>query len=293
MGVAAALKCHRWHHAVYVPSVGYAPRVLVRPFASPGARSVVRRFASARVDSDDPYEVLGVTRSCTDAELKRAYLRAAKEWHPDVNPGDPLAKQRFQRISQAYSLLRDPQQRAQFDASGSWSSGPASGSEYSRAEDTFRNFSQDRDVILDAMRLYAETVAEEGRLAADLIWQGRWSEAWPIVQNHRVLFAGVATLAVLVRFPAAVAGILRIGAAAMLHPAVFRVLLRLGLDQRLWQWAWQHLVAGVRREHDRLQRRAATRRSEANSTQQHPPPPKSPPKSPPKASGGSGARRAR
>ena len=66
--------------------------------------------------SEDPYEVLGVPRNASDAELKRAYKEKALLHHPDKNHDDPNATPTFQKIAQAYALLSDKQKRARHDA---------------------------------------------------------------------------------------------------------------------------------------------------------------------------------
>ncbi len=63
----------------------------------------------------DPYEALGVKKTATDAEIKKAYRKIAKESHPDLNPDDKEAEARFKAASAAYDLLKDPEQRARFD----------------------------------------------------------------------------------------------------------------------------------------------------------------------------------
>jgi DnaJ-class molecular chaperone len=63
----------------------------------------------------DPYEALGLTKTASDAEIKKAYRRIAKSDHPDLNP-DPAATARFKAASAAYDLLKDPEQRRRFDA---------------------------------------------------------------------------------------------------------------------------------------------------------------------------------
>ncbi len=62
----------------------------------------------------DPYEVLGVPPDATDADIKKAYRKAAREWHPDRN-ADPEAEARFKEIGAAWEVLSDPAQRAQHD----------------------------------------------------------------------------------------------------------------------------------------------------------------------------------
>jgi len=63
----------------------------------------------------DPYDVLGVSRKATDAEIKKAFRNLAKKHHPDKHANDPKAVKRFQEISGAYELLGDKEKRAQFD----------------------------------------------------------------------------------------------------------------------------------------------------------------------------------
>ena len=63
----------------------------------------------------DPYRVLNVSRSADQAAIKQAYRKLAKILHPDRNPGNARAEQRFKEVSQAYDLLSDPAKRARFD----------------------------------------------------------------------------------------------------------------------------------------------------------------------------------
>lgn len=64
----------------------------------------------------DFYKSLGVASDATDADIKKSYRKLAKDLHPDKNPGDAKAEQRFKEISEAYSVLSDPDQRKEYDA---------------------------------------------------------------------------------------------------------------------------------------------------------------------------------
>lgn len=68
--------------------------------------------------SADLYEILEVDRTASAEELKRAYRRLARQYHPDANPGDPQAEARFKEISQAYEILSDPERRENYDRFG-------------------------------------------------------------------------------------------------------------------------------------------------------------------------------
>ncbi len=63
----------------------------------------------------DPYKLLNVDRSASQEDVKRAYRKLAKELHPDINPGNKEVEQKFKEISQAYSILGDPEKRKRFD----------------------------------------------------------------------------------------------------------------------------------------------------------------------------------
>src|SRR4051812_20613714 len=66
----------------------------------------------------DPYEVLGVKKDAGDDEIKKAYRKLARDYHPDRNPGDKQAEQRFKEVQDAYDILSDKQKRAQYDRFG-------------------------------------------------------------------------------------------------------------------------------------------------------------------------------
>jgi DnaJ-class molecular chaperone len=67
---------------------------------------------------DDPYKILGVSKTASDADIRKAYRKLAKELHPDAKPGDKAAEERFKRVSQAFNTLSDKEKRAEYDAGG-------------------------------------------------------------------------------------------------------------------------------------------------------------------------------
>ncbi|MCQ2492653.1 MAG: molecular chaperone DnaJ [Lachnospiraceae bacterium] len=69
-------------------------------------------------DKRDYYEVLGVAKGATDAEIKRAYRKVAKKYHPDMNPGDAEAEAKFKEATEAYEVLSDSEKRSRYDQFG-------------------------------------------------------------------------------------------------------------------------------------------------------------------------------
>lgn len=113
---------------------------------------------------EDPYKVLGVSRDATDDEIKQAYRRLAKQYHPDRNPGDEAAAKKMQQINAAYEQIKNPE-KAQ----------PNSGSYQSQSYDPFgRGYGQE-----DAGDPYL-------RSAYNYIRYGRYREALNALQNSTV-----------------------------------------------------------------------------------------------------------
>jgi len=114
---------------------------------------------------NDYYAILGVSPEASAEEIKRAFRKLALETHPDRNPGDPAAEERFKKINEAYGVLSDPQKRAEYDryrslgfqAGGTY--GPSGGFAYSQ-EDIFRDFFMSRQ----AQEIFSEMRREFERM---------------------------------------------------------------------------------------------------------------------------------
>jgi len=94
----------------------------------------------------DYYQLLGVDREAGSEEIKRAYRRLARQYHPDVNGNDPEAAERFKEISKAYSVLSDPEKRQRYDAYGEAGIDGFAG----QAGDPFAGFGASFDDLLGA-----------------------------------------------------------------------------------------------------------------------------------------------
>lgn len=88
----------------------------------------------------DLYEVLGVPRDASEGDIKKAYRKLAMQYHPDKNPGDTVAEDKFKEAAEAYAVLSDAQKRQLYDTHGHAGLGGAAGGGFHSAEDIFSGF---------------------------------------------------------------------------------------------------------------------------------------------------------
>lgn len=115
----------------------------------------------------DYYADLGVSRSATSDEIGSAFRKLAARYHPDRNPGDRTAEEKFKRIAEAYNVLRDPKSRAAYDRGGS---------EQVRADTGFRGFDSTEDIFSHFGDVFGDLFGQRFRTRA----YRRWPEEFDV-----------------------------------------------------------------------------------------------------------------
>jgi len=174
-----------------IESLGHGPTCSSRKF--PVFRIYHRVLSN--FSSRDPYIVLSIPRSATQKEIKIAYFKLAKIHHPDMNPNDPSAKDRFQKISAAYETLSDESKRNRYDANGHSTDGGStaySNQSQQSYEDTFRGAQNDFELIFEAWKMYLEDIqADFSNAYTDVTQKGDWNKAKEFIVENKGLVFGV------------------------------------------------------------------------------------------------------
>ena len=119
---------------------------------------------------DDPYKVLGLSPDASDEDVKRAYRRLAKKYHPDLNPGDQEAARKMQEVNAAYEQIKNPEKAYQQPGNG-YSGG------YGGYYDPFGGYRQQQSYT------GSQTGDSYQQAAYNYIRYGRWQEALNALQN--------------------------------------------------------------------------------------------------------------
>ncbi|XP_034044872.1 dnaJ homolog subfamily A member 3, mitochondrial-like [Thalassophryne amazonica] len=109
---------------------------------------------SSAVTNKDYYELLGVPRTASQKDIKKAYYQMAKKWHPDTNPDDPDAKEKFAKLAEAYEVLSDEVKRKQYDTYG------AAGFDPNHAEAGQQQYYRASSTTMDPEELYRKIFGE-------------------------------------------------------------------------------------------------------------------------------------
>ena len=120
---------------------------------------------------DDPYKVLGISRDASDDEIKQAYRRLAKKYHPDLNPGDKEAARRMQEVNAAYEQIKNPD-KASANQGGQSRYGGYGGYGY----DPFGGYGR---------RTYSESGDQYQQAAYRYVQMGRYQEAQNVLSNSQ------------------------------------------------------------------------------------------------------------
>lgn len=200
-----------------------------------------------------PYTVLNVSKDATPQQIKLAYFKEAKKCHPDLNPNDMKAKEKFQQVAAAYEVLSDPIQKRHYDTfgftetnTGTRSSSSSNHQQYSEAsaEEIFSSVSQDVGVMREAFNDYMQDLRDEFAEAAACASRGEWAEVREILENNRGAAIGV--LAILLpavlffRFPALIAGVIRL--LLLSSQVAFAALVRTGNVTITAKWLWSRMI---------------------------------------------------
>jgi hypothetical protein len=218
-----------------------------------------RRLSTAWRGKRSPYEILGVDRNSSPKDVKIAYFREAKKYHPDLNPNNPDATRKFQEVAAAYEILSDPKRKAMFDATG-WTGEQQSYTKQGaqqHAEDIFTTVQEDFDVVKDALASYGEEMMDELHYAVESMRRGDWKGVWEVASSHKgIIFGIVVPTFLIIRFPPAVFAIFRFG--GVIANIIVAGLAYTGNVQYVARLIWRQIIRLSQEQQQRAKNRRRT-----------------------------------
>ncbi len=228
------------------------------PRAAPPTPLIRQRPRALSASAQSCYDILGVRRDASAAEIKKAYFAAAKKAHPDLNPGDANAAARFRQVAYAYETLKDPSSRAAHDAAmrGGGGSQQRQQQHYQQRQQWQQQQQQQpphqqqqqwsgnpHDIFrrvwsefgFEEIDRYIYTIQQEFKLAVTDAGSGDFSKAKAFASEHRtLLFGTLVPMTLLLRSPAVAAMSLRLVAPAVFLARFLPVRMQWYIFSRLW-----------------------------------------------------------
>ena len=142
----------------------------------------------------DYYEVLGVSKNASDEEIKNAYRKLAKKYHPDINPGNSDAEEKFKKINEAYTVLSDKAQRSRYDSGfyGSANSAGYGNTGYGNAAGA-----EDYDPFQEFWRQWAEAQASYRKRYTE---QSQYTNSQKKYRSSSMSFGSIVVLIAIIAF---------------------------------------------------------------------------------------------
>lgn len=222
----------------------------------PPLLTAFRLFAS---QAQDFYSIIGVPKSATQSDIKKAYFKKAKECHPDLNPNDKNAVKRFQDLATAYETLGDPAKRAEYDRVGYQRyTDPSSryGQQYRHApdaNDVFNSVYEDFEIIQSALYDCIDDMKEEFSYALKEADKNNWTPLYKLARANSLLIAGIVLpIALVFRVPTVVAA-----ASRFIIPIISSVgiaIIRSGNSHVVAGYVWRKIVQIARERNKRKNR---------------------------------------
>jgi hypothetical protein len=217
------------------------------------------RYVRWEHPKESPYTVLGVTKDSSQKDIKLAYFRLAKQYHPDIN-SEPSARLMFQKLANAYEILGDEENKKNFDKQSNFSWGGFSGDNskasnaynyqyesktsarsYNNAEEVFSSVLEDISVISEAVVLYGKDFGDDMKGLGASILKGDMKTAGQFIYNNKIILLGITVpLVIATRSPLAL--VLTTRTIFMWSKFMVQSLVISGNATKAAEWIWKKTV---------------------------------------------------